>query len=363
MNYRRRFFRIWAVFLTIATTVCGARSQAVDLTCFPVSAGGSSDPIVRIHVVRNKGEWRIVHFSAKGKSYDRAAQYWILDQSAHGSISWSGSLLNHNDVKITGTVIEKNGASFYKEIVYDVRTRSTPIQNDASCVGPISWADREPLITSNAAAPQPQPQPAASQPQPTVGPHWANDLTAARERMVDCLKQFPPPHDGTESAVDAEVRRYLAACGKDYVALWQQGGSTQEQSMLTAEVEAYQILGCRFANPGEDEIQHTPEGQRMVACSSRASPSLPNSPQSTTAGGTPVEPRAVIYSDDQTPFAEILKAAGEAANLVRANGYRCDSVSAFRPFFWGNGYKLVCNEFRYEYDVEDKGGRWEVTVK
>jgi hypothetical protein len=178
--------------------------------------------------------------------------------------------------------------------------------------------------------------------------------------MADCLKRFPPLRDGSESAVDAEVDPYIAACGKDYIALWRQVGSTQEQSILTAKVEAYQILGCKYANPDEDEIQHTPEGQRVVACTSGESP-IPNNIQESE--GTQVEPRAVIYSDDQTPLAERLKAAREAASLVRANGYRCESISAFRPFLWGNGYNLVCNEFRYEYDVEDKGGRWQVTVK
>lgn len=84
---------------------------------------------------------------------------------------------------------------------------------------------------------------------------------------------------------------------------------------------------------------------------------------SATSEGTPVEPRAVIYIDDETKIAVMLNAAGEAAGLVRANGYRCDSISGFRPFLSGNCYNLVCNEFRYEYDIEDKGGRWEVTVK
>ena len=84
---------------------------------------------------------------------------------------------------------------------------------------------------------------------------------------------------------------------------------------------------------------------------------------SATPEGTPVEPRAVIYIDDETKIAVMLNAAGEAAGLVRANGYRCDSISGFRPFLSGNCYNLVCNEFRYEYDIEDKGGRWEVTVK
>jgi hypothetical protein len=137
--------RSFVALLIVLLTICAARSQSVDLTCFPISGGAGIDPIVRVHVARHKGEWRIVHFSAKGKSYDRAAQYWILDKSAKDSISWTGSLLNHNDVKMTGAVIEKNGASFYKETVYNARTHSAPVENDASCVGPISWTDNEPV--------------------------------------------------------------------------------------------------------------------------------------------------------------------------------------------------------------------------
>jgi hypothetical protein len=304
-------------------------------------------------VVKNNGDWRIVNYSSKGKYYDRASQYWISDQSTHDSISWTGSLVNRNDVKMVGTVTEKNGASFYKERVYNIHKAGTDvIENAASCVGRISWVKNEPPVLA------PSSDATAQQAEPTVGsPKWVDDLTAAEQRMVDCLKGLPTLQDAVENAFEVEVRRYVAACGKEFLALLEQGGATSEESASLAEMKADKVLGCRIANPGAEEIQHTPEGKRMVTCSS-----LPSSSQSTTAGGTPVEPRAVIYSDDQTPVAEMVRAAGEAASLVRADAYRCDSISAFRPFLWGNGYKLVCNEFRYEYD-EDKGGRWEVTVK
>ncbi len=361
--------RVFVALLTIVLSVCVARTQDVDLTCFPISGGGGSDPIVRIHVSRNNGNWQILHYSSKGKSYDRASQYWISDQSGQGSISWIGSLVNRNDVKMVGTVIEKNGASFYKERVFNTHKAGTDIvENSASCVGKISWAKAEPPPEKNY-DPQhlpvltPPPNKVAGPVQPDVGPEWSNALTAAKQHMMECLKHFPSPQDGVENAVEVEVRRYIADCGQDYMALWRQGGETPEQSVTLAEMEAYKAFGCRIANPDQEEIRHTPDGLRMVSCSSEAKPSPAESSPSMTPGGTPVEPRAVIYHDDQTPLADVLKAADQAAGLVRANGYRCDSVSAFRPFLWGLGYKLVCNEFRYEYDVEDKGGRWEVTVK
>lgn len=265
---------VFVALLTIASSVCAARSQAVDLICFPISGGGGSDPIVRIHVVRNNGDWQIVHYSSKGKYYDRASQYWISDQSTHNSISWTGSLVNRNDVKMVGTVTEKNGTSFYKERVYNIHKAGTDvIENAASCVGRISWAKNEPLPDRNY-DPQHLPVSAppsdatAQQAQPTVGgPEWSNDLTAAKQRLVDCLKRFPTPHDGVENAVQVEIRRYIAACGKDYLALWEQGGQTPEQSVSMAEMEVYQALGCRIANIDLEEFRHTPEGLRTVTCS------------------------------------------------------------------------------------------------
>jgi hypothetical protein len=52
----------------------------------------------------------------------------------------------------------------------------------------------------------------------------------------------------------------------------------------------------------------------------------------------------------------------ELAHFVRASGYRCESISALRPMPPSHGYKLVCNRFAYRYEVEDKDGRWIVTV-
>lgn len=49
--------------------------------------------------------------------------------------------------------------------------------------------------------------------------------------------------------------------------------------------------------------------------------------------------------------------------LIRLRGYRCDTINAARPFlFSGSGYVLDCDGFRYRYTIEDRGGRWTVTV-
>jgi len=49
--------------------------------------------------------------------------------------------------------------------------------------------------------------------------------------------------------------------------------------------------------------------------------------------------------------------------LVILNGYKCDSVSEMLPMIFGYGFTIYCNDFRYEYKIEDKGGNIVVTVK
>lgn len=49
--------------------------------------------------------------------------------------------------------------------------------------------------------------------------------------------------------------------------------------------------------------------------------------------------------------------------LVQINGYKCDTVSGAVPFTMSTGYTLYCNNHRYTYEIEDKGGNIIVTVK
>jgi hypothetical protein len=71
----------------------------------------------------------------------------------------------------------------------------------------------------------------------------------------------------------------------------------------------------------------------------------------------PFEPEARVVVSHKAEFFNAL------TGLVKGNGYRCDSISAARPFFLSAGYTLSCNDYRYEYEIADKGGRWIVTVK
>lgn len=54
--------------------------------------------------------------------------------------------------------------------------------------------------------------------------------------------------------------------------------------------------------------------------------------------------------------------AEKAADYVESLGYRCDSLSAFYKSAWSGAFTLSCNNYKYTYTIEDKGGRWVVTV-
>ena len=57
-------------------------------------------------------------------------------------------------------------------------------------------------------------------------------------------------------------------------------------------------------------------------------------------------------------------AVQEAQQLIRAYGYKCDTVDN-KPYFssWDGSVTVNCNNWRYKYELKDVGGRWTVTVK
>ena len=73
--------------------------------------------------------------------------------------------------------------------------------------------------------------------------------------------------------------------------------------------------------------------------------------------GVRIETDAAI---DRYVNAELLRAT---VAVVRAHGNTCDSVSAFRHWSSTRGMTLKCNIYRYEYELEDHGGKWKMTVK
>ncbi|RWE07684.1 MAG: hypothetical protein EOS23_26545 [Mesorhizobium sp.] len=72
-----------------------------------------------------------------------------------------------------------------------------------------------------------------------------------------------------------------------------------------------------------------------------------------------IEQDAII--SDQFPNPCGLAEAG--ANLVRLHGWKCDSVSGLVPFITTRGFYLTCNYNSYRYEIEDRGGNWEVKLE
>jgi hypothetical protein len=75
------------------------------------------------------------------------------------------------------------------------------------------------------------------------------------------------------------------------------------------------------------------------------------------SSSTPVEPGAQISKN-------ITRAQTNAmADFIRLNGYRCDSISGAVNFLTSAGFRFVCNQNRYVYELEDRGGNWVITLK
>ena len=57
-------------------------------------------------------------------------------------------------------------------------------------------------------------------------------------------------------------------------------------------------------------------------------------------------------------------AVAEVQSLIRAYGYKCDTVTN-QPSFssWDGSVRVICNNNRYTYEIKDIGGRWTVFVK
>jgi hypothetical protein len=95
----------------------------------------------------------------------------------------------------------------------------------------------------------------------------------------------------------------------------------------------------------------------LAACAGPAYVQRPTAPA--TAPTVPIEPDAAI--DDSLKSETKLMA--ELVTAVRTKEFRCDSISTLRSLQNSHGYKLVCNGFQHRYNIEDKGGRWAVTVE
>lgn len=54
-------------------------------------------------------------------------------------------------------------------------------------------------------------------------------------------------------------------------------------------------------------------------------------------------------------------AAKAAQELVKAYGYRCNTITAFSRSAWDGSFRITCDR-RYVYRIKDVGGRYVVEV-
>lgn len=75
----------------------------------------------------------------------------------------------------------------------------------------------------------------------------------------------------------------------------------------------------------------------------------------------PLENDAIYTSDWTKEHAQAL--ANDASMLIRRAGYRCDTVSSISKWLFSVGFDVNCNDHRYQYEVEDRGGNWRAKLK
>jgi uncharacterized protein YecT (DUF1311 family) len=128
--------------------------------------------------------------------------------------------------------------------------------------------------------------------------------------------------------------------------------SIQREVDCTTATEADVVARCREEAVRRAEASPVPPSPQPPA----PEPAAPGDqrPQQTPAG-VPIEKRAVLI-DYEKGTLQIIDAA---IDLARGNGYSCASVSGFTPMLFTRGFKLVCNNYSYTYDVEDHGAGWE----
>ena len=74
------------------------------------------------------------------------------------------------------------------------------------------------------------------------------------------------------------------------------------------------------------------------------------------AQSVPFEPNARMDKDLSRGLID------PAVSMIRARGWKCDSISALVPFLLSRGFSVTCNNSLYRYNFEDKGGNWEVSL-
>lgn len=71
-----------------------------------------------------------------------------------------------------------------------------------------------------------------------------------------------------------------------------------------------------------------------------------------------IEPNADIIAARGVTETRLRRVLPEAVDVVRQQGFQCDSVSGFRPGLAFDGFVLRCNRFTRQYELRLVDGYW-----
>ena len=129
-------------------------SAAITLDCdAPVIKVGSTDPgpdpVTRLSVSYNAGDWRVVYTRASGATINRADQYAMTNSSDATRTQWAGALNNRPKLYMNGTIFTGGSKGYtYHEVLFDF-AKPGPIKNQVAME---AWAQCQ---LSSEAAPAP----------------------------------------------------------------------------------------------------------------------------------------------------------------------------------------------------------------
>ena len=81
------------------------------------------------------------------------------------------------------------------------------------------------------------------------------------------------------------------------------------------------------------------------------------------AQSVPIEKDSIITNTSDYPRSKMISLIDPGVAMIRARGWRCDSISVVQPFVFSKGFKIICNKYNYVYEFKDRGGNWEVNLK
>jgi hypothetical protein len=127
--------------------------------------------------------------------------------------------------------------------------------------------------------------------------------------------------------------------------------SDPAQTAQAAQIAQKAELAAKQAKQAQDEKDEEERLDRL------------NRLPANTPNGVPIDDKEHFFlfqKDRDVP--DLLKTTDAAVNIAHANGLRCDTVSSLLSWAMSVGFTLRCNQFRYEYYLEDKGRGWEIRI-